>query len=127
MLREWVLLAVGLALLGAAVYLVHTKVIAIKVGEHTSRLVGVVCAIVAYYYFRHGFALRMPAGGFSWRNVMEWLRIWSGPVVLFGAAGYYTITILRNWRSEFIELITSTAWLLVVAALVIAARFVLTQ
>jgi len=127
MLREWVLLAVGLALLGASVYLVHTKVLAIKVGEHTSRLVGVGCAIVAYYYFRHGFALRMPSGGLTLSSVMQLLRSWAGPGMLFGAAAYYTFTILRNWRSEFIELITSTAWLLVVVALVIAARFVLTQ
>jgi hypothetical protein len=127
MFREVVLLCVGMALLGAAVYLVHTRVTAIKVGEHTSRLVGIVCAIVAYYYFRHSFSLRMPTGQWNAAKLMEVTRIWAAPVILLGAVGYYAITIFRNWRSEFIELVSSTLWIAVVAALIIAARYVLAQ
>lgn len=127
MFREVVLLCVGLALLVASVYLIHTRVVAIKVGEHTSRLVGILCALVAYYYFRHSFSLRMPAGAWTVAKVMELLRIWAAPVTLFGAVGYYAITIFRNWRSEFIELISSTVWIAVVVALIIGARYVLAQ
>jgi hypothetical protein len=48
------------------------------------------------------------------------------PILLFGTAGFYAITIFRNWRSEFIALITSTAWIAVVIGLVLAARYILT-
>jgi hypothetical protein len=116
----------GLALLAGGVYLTHTRVIAVQVGEHTSRLVGTVCAIVAYYYLRHGFSLRVPQGAWTLARTLDIARIWLPPIVLFGAAGYYAISIFRNWRGEFINLITSTAWIVVVAALVLAARYVLT-
>jgi hypothetical protein len=125
-LRETLLFVLGLALLAGGVYLTHTKVIAIQVGEHTSRLVGTVCAIVAYYYLRHSFSLRVPQGAWTLVRTLDIARVWLPPTVLFGAAGYYAITIFRNWRSEFINLITSTAWIVVVAALVLAARYVLT-
>lgn len=126
-MRTVLLLLLGAALLGAAVYLTHAKVVAIKVGEHTSRLVGVFCMIVAYYYFRHSFAVKLPTGEWTTAKWLETLRTGLPPVVLFGAAGFYAITIFRNWRSEFIELLTSTAWIAVVVALVVAARFVLMQ
>jgi hypothetical protein len=125
-LRETLLFVLGLALLAGGVYFTHTKVIAVQVGEHTSRLVGTVCAIVAYYYLRHSFSLRVPQGVWTLARMLDFARIWLPPIVLFGAAGYYAIIIFRNWRSEFINLITSTAWIAVVAGLVLAARYVLT-
>ena len=127
MLRETLLLVLGLALLAGGVYLTHTKVVAIQIGEHTSRLVGILCAIVAYYYLRHSFSLRVPQGAWTLPRTLDIARIWLPPVVLFGGAGYYAITIFRNWRSEFINLITSTAWIVVVAGLVLAARYILTM
>lgn len=127
MLRETLLLALGLALLAGSIYLTHTKVIAIQIGEHTSRLVGILCAIVAYYYLRHSFSLRVPQGAWTLSRALDIARIWLPPAVLFGGAGYYAITIFRNWRSEFINLITSTAWIVVVAGLVLAARYILTM
>jgi hypothetical protein len=126
-LREILLFALGLALLAGGVYVTHTKVLAIEVGEHTSRLVGTLCAIVAYYYLRHSFSLRVPQGNWTLARTLDIARIWLPPVVLFGAAGFYAITIFKNWRSEFIALITSTAWIVVVAALVLAARYILTM
>lgn len=125
MLREVLLFVLGLALLTGGVYLTHTKVIAIQVGEHTSRLVGILCAIVAYYYFRHSFSLQVPRGEWTPMRMLNIARIWLPPVVLFGAAGYYAITIFRNWRSEFINLVTSSVWIVAVAGLVLAARYIL--
>lgn len=127
MLREVLLFAVALALLVGGVYLAHTKVVAIQVGEHTSRLVGILCAIVAYYYLRHSFSLRVPQGAWTLSRTLDIARIWLPPLILFGAAGCYAITIFRNWRSEFIALITSTAWIVVAAGLVLAARYLLTM
>jgi hypothetical protein len=125
-LREALLLVVSLALLAGGVYLTHTKVIAIQVGEHTSRLVGTLCAIVAYYYLRHSFSLHVPQGAWTLARTLDIARIWLPPIVLFGTAGFYAITIFKNWRSEFIALITSTAWIAVVIGLVLAARYILT-
>lgn len=125
MLRETVLFLLGLVLLSGAVYLIHTKVLAIQVGEHTSRLVGTLCAILAYYYLRHSFSLQVPRGIWTLQKALETAKVWVPPVVLFGLAGYYAITIFRNWRSEFIELIKSSAWIVVVAALVLGARYIL--
>ena len=127
MLREILLFILGLALLTGGVYLTHTKIIAIQVGEHSSRLIGILCAIVAYYYLRHGFALQVPHGDWTPMRMLNFARIWLPPAMLFGAAGYYAITIFRNWRSEFINLVTSTAWIVVVAGLVLAARYILTM
>lgn len=126
-LRESLFLVLGLLLLAAGVYVTHAKVTAIQIGEHTSRLVGIFCAIVAYYYLRHSFSLRMTTGAWTAYKVVETSKVWLPPLVLFGAAAYYAITIFRNWRSEFINLITSSAWIAVVAGLVLAARYVLTQ
>jgi hypothetical protein len=124
-LRETILFLLGLALLAGGMYLIHTKVLAIKVGEHTSRLVGTLCAILAYYYLRHSFSLRMPTGVWTLHKVLETAKVWLPPVGLFGLAGYYAITIFRNWRSEFIELIQSSVWIVVVAALVLGARYLM--
>jgi hypothetical protein len=126
-LREVLLFVLGQALLASGMYLTHTKVIAIQVGEHTSRLVGMLCAIVAYYYLRHSFSLHVPQGAWTLPRTLEIAKTWLPPILLFGAAGFYAITIFRNWRSEFIALITSTAWIVVIAALVVAARYVLTM
>jgi hypothetical protein len=126
-LREVLLFVAGLALVAAGVYVTHTKVIAIQVGEHTSRLVGTLCAIVAYYYLRHSFSLHVPQGAWTLPRALDIARIWLPPMVLFGTAGFYAITIFRNWRSEFIALITSTAWIVVVVGLVLAARYILTM
>lgn len=126
MVRESLLLVLGLVLLAGGVYLTHTKVVAIKVGEHTSRLVGTLCAIVAYYYLRHSFSLQIPGGRWTAFKLLETAKVWLPPLVLFGAAAYYAITIFRNWRSEFIDLMASSAWIVVVAGLVLAARYVLT-
>jgi hypothetical protein len=126
-LRDILFLTLGLGLLAAGVYLTHTKVIAIQVGAHTSRLVGILCAILAYYYLRHSFSLRVPQGAWNAQKLLETVKVWLPPVVLFGAAGFYAITIFKNWRSEFIELISSTAWLVVVVGLIVAARYVLSQ
>ena len=127
MLREVLLFLASMALVTAGVYVTHTKVIAIQVGEHTSRLVGTLCAIVAYYYLRHSFSLHVPQGAWTLPRTLDIARIWLPPIVLFGAAGFYAITIFRNWRSEFIALITSTAWIVVVVGLVLAARYILTM
>lgn len=126
-LRESLFFVLGLGLLAGGVYLTHTKVLAIQVGAHSSRLVGILCAIVAYYYLRHSFSLQVPAGAWTLRKLLETAKVWLPPIVLFGAAGYYALTIFRNWRSEFINLITSSAWIAVVAGLVVAARYVLAK
>jgi uncharacterized membrane protein YfhO len=126
-IRELLLLVVSLALLMGGLYLAHTKVVAIQVGEHTSRLVGTLCAIVAYYYLRRSFSLRVPDGIWTAHRTLDMARIWLPPIILFGMAGFYAITIFKNWRSEFIALITSTAWIAVVVALVLGARYVLTM
>lgn len=125
MLRELALFVLGLGLLAGAMYLTHAKVIAIQVGEHTSRLVGTLCAILAYYYLRHSFSLQAPRGTWTFHKALETAKVWLPPVALFGLAGYYAITIFRNWRSEFIELIKSSAWIVVVAGLVLGARYVM--
>ncbi len=56
---------------------------------------------------------------------METAKVWLPPVALFGLAGYYAITIFRNCRSKFIELIQSSVWIVVVAALVLGARYLM--
>jgi hypothetical protein len=124
-LREVLLLLLALALVAGGIYLTHSKVLAIQVGEHTSRLVGILCAIVAYYYLRHSFSLHVPQGAWTSARMLDIAQIWLPPLLLFGTAAYYAITIFRNWRSEFIALITSTAWIVVVAGLVLAARYIL--
>lgn len=125
MVREILLLLAGLALLGVGLYLTHTKVVAIQVGSHTSRLVGIVCAILAYYYLRHSFSLRMTQGAWTLQKVLETIKVWLPPALLFGMAAYYVVSTARNWHSEFMELIKSTAWMAVSAALIVAARYVL--
>lgn len=125
MLREVLLLLLALALVAAAIYLTHTKVLAIQIGAHTSRLVGILCAIVAYYYLRHSFSLRVPQGAWTPARMLDIAQIWLPPALLFGTAAYYAITIFKNWRSEFVALITSTAWIVVIAGLVLAARYIL--
>ncbi len=127
MLRESLWFLLGVALLFGAVYITHAKVIALQVGEHTSRLVGTLCAILAYYYLRHGFALHVPSGAWTAYKLLETAKVWLPPVVLFSMAGYYAVTIFRNWRTEFVNLFTSSAWIVVVAALAVAARYVLAR
>ncbi len=126
MLRETVLFFLSLTLLAGGMYLIHTKVVAIKVGEHTSRLVGTLCAILAYYYLRHSFSLQVPRGStWTFHKVLETAKVWLPPVTLFGLTAYYAISIFRNWRSEFVDLIQSSAWIVVVAGVVLGARYIL--
>ena len=124
-MRDLLLLLLALALVGAALWVVHTKVIAIEVGPHSSRLIGAVAAILAYYYWRHSFSLQMPGGDWSWSKAAMLARVFLPPLALFGAAVYYTVSILRNWRSEFVNLVRSSAWMVAVVGLVVAARYVL--
>ena len=124
-MRQVILLLAGLALLVAALYVAHRKLATIQLGAHTSRLVGVLCALVAYFYFRHSWSLSFPKGEWGVSTLLTLLRSWGPPVLLFGAAGWYTITTFKNWRSEFLKLLHSAAWLTAIIGLAIAARYVL--